>query len=435
MCGKYPSSVREISQYGTVQNMREISQSDIFEDDENADSQELGFAQQLEMFEPEEIVRPDYNIGKYATVLFASPYLKNLGDQRRIEWNIKGLQGEGTATAAIVVRPLKDQIVPTTTTFKVFMALIQLWRMQGSNPNGSIYFSDRQLADVSGWGWSGIIAKRIREHLDILQGTSIDWEFSFKKKDKTERLVSKMHILEEVTYLERRLTYKNEAFTANHVARLNSTLVQNMLQNHVRPINFEALRQISSDASTRLYMMLDLYLASKPKWERRSFELLTVHLGYEGKRYKNRGERKRTLTRLIKDIDGKELTSGKLSLEMIETADGKDWKLVARRVKRIERPRKYVPTIRPQGDAELLADDLLELFVGVPKAGAPKRGFMVHLCKLYPENVLRDAVSRAKADYLGSVRKSVGAIFVYELKKSIEGRGDLIWYKDQNDTS
>ena len=61
----------------------------------------------------------------------------------------------------------------------------------------------------------------------------------------------------------------------------------------------------------------------------------------------------------------------------------------------------------------LLADELLKLLNGVEKAKPPKHGFMVFLCQHYPEHMLRDAISRAKADYHGNVRKSVGAIFRY----------------------
>lgn len=412
-------------------HMRETSQDEVIED---VALPAVATARQLDLFAPEEIVRPDYNVGKFATVLFASPYLRNLGDKRRVEWSMPlprdlgGAVGE-RAVAAIVIRPLAELIVPTTTTFKLFMAVIQLWRMQGSDPSGMVYFSDRQLADVAGWKWSGVIAKRMREHLDILQGTAIDWEFSFRRGETLERLVSKMHLLEEITHVERRLTFKHEAFTANHAARINATLVQNMLDNVVRPINFEALRQIRGDASTRLYMMLDMYLAGKPKWERRSYELLTADLGYEGARYENRGERKRTLARLIAALDGKELANGKVGLRMEETADGRDWKLVARRERRIERERPHVRTIRSQVDAEALADDLLESFRGLPRSGPPKRGFLVFLCARYPEPVLRDALARAKADYRGNVRKTVGAVFRHELEGLVRERGDLVWYK------
>jgi hypothetical protein len=381
------------------------------------------FSQQLELFEVDEIVRPDYNIGKYATFLFASPHTKNLTERRKIEWSVK--VGDEEATAAISIAPLKDQSVPTTTTFKVLMAVIQIWRMQGANPIGTVYYSDRQLAEVAGWPYSGKIAERIRTHVDILQGTTIDWQFSFKQGSEIQNKVQKMSLINDALYIERSGTLKSQKFQANHTITLNQNLVQNMLNNVVRPINFAALRQISSDASTRLYMMLDMYLARKTKWERRSDALLKTDLGYDGKRYDNRGERKRTLERLIRDLDGKELTSGKLALEMAETADKKDWKLVARKVKRIEPNRNFIKPVRDNESAEYLADDLTPMFEG----GEPKRGYLVYLCERYPENVLRDALSRARNDYRGNVKKSVGAIFRYELEQIVKGRGDLKWHK------
>lgn len=384
--------------------------------------------QQLELFEPEEIVRPDYNIGKYATILFASPHERNLTERRTHTWEIK--VGDETATAGISIHPLKDQKVPTTTTFKVLMAIIQLWRMQGSNPSGSVYFSDRQLSEVAGWPYSGVIAKRIQEHIRVLKGTTIDWVFAFRNSKRLERKVQQMSLVNEATYIERAETLRSERFRANHVVELNGTLVQNMLNNLVRPINYEALRQISSDASTRLYIMLDLFLASKRKWERRAAALLRQDLKYDGKRYENRGERKRTLLRLIGDLDGKELANGVLRLELAETADKTDWKLVARKEMRIKTQRSRVKVIMDVDDAEYLADDLLEHFRGLPKAGPPKREFMIFLCQRYPEPVLRDALSRAKADYRDTVRKSMGAVFRYELETLVKARGDLVWYKE-----
>lgn len=410
--------------------MRESSQSeDVFEDIDGQDLPDLAstHARQLDLFELEDIARPDYNIGKYATLLFASPHLKNLDDHRTFNLPVL-MDGEDEVKASISIHPLKDQIVPTTTTFKVFMAVIQLWRMQGANPSGTVYFSDRQLAEVAGWSFSGVTAKRIATHIAIMQGTTIDWILAYKKKGRDHNSVQKMSLINDALHVGRESTLRRDRFGANHTVTLHQMLVQNMLNNVVRPINFSALRQIKSDASTRLYMMLDMYLASKPKVERKSDALLKVDLGYQGKRYDNRGERKRSLERLVRDLDGKELTSGKLALTIEETANKKDWKLVARKVKRIERKRPIVKALRGTDDAEYLADDLLELFGG---AGAPKRGFLVFLCKHYPEPVLRDALSRAKNDYRGNVRKSLGAIFRYELEQIVKGRGDLNWYKPE----
>ena len=94
---------------------------------------------------------------------------------------------------------------------------------------------------------------------------------------------------------------------------------------------------------------------------------------------------------------------GKLSVEIQEIADGKDWKLVARRKKRIERTRKPLKAVLSKAEATLLANELLELFNGVEKAKLPKHGFMIFLYQHYPEHMLRDAISRAKADCYGNV--------------------------------
>ena len=85
--------------------------------------------------------------------------------------------------------------------------------------------------------------------------------------------------------------------------------------------------------------------------------------------------------RLIRDLDGKELTSGKLALAMAATADKKDWKLIARKVKRIEPNRDFIKPVRDNESAEYLADNLTRMFDG----GEPKRGY---LSERYPENVL-----------------------------------------------
>ena len=406
--------------------MRESSQD---KDEEYMDEDNDGFLQvvdqteqQLELFNMDEIVRPDYNIGKYATIIFASPYLKDLDTKRTINLPVKGNK---EAKASIQIHPLIEQIVPTTTTFKVLMGLIQIWTLQGRNPSGMIGYSDRQLAHVIGWKFSGKTAKRITDHIDILQGTTIDWIAIFKRGSETARAVRKMSLLSDAAYIKRSEMTKGERFQSIQTVTLHQDMVQNMLNDVVRPINFEALRQISSDASTRLYMSLDMWLAKKTIVARRARALLVDDLHYEGKRYDNKGERKRTLERLIRDLDGKELTSGKLALVMEETADGKDWKLVARKVGRIKPARKFLKPVMDGQGAEMLADDLEPLFEG----GAPYRKYLVFLCQHYPETVIRDALSRARNDYQGNVKKSIGAIFRWELEQIVKGRGDLKWHK------
>ena len=94
----------------------------------------------------------------------------------------------------------------------------------------------------------------------------------------------------------------------------------------------------------------------------------------------------------------------------------------------------HEPVIFQDYQPEELADEIILQFRGVPKANPPQRGFMVFLCKHYPVHLLRDALGRAKADYLGDVRKSLGAVFTYELGELVKGRRDLVWYNDNVQT-
>ena len=52
-------------------------------------------------------------------------------------------------------------------------------------------------------------------------------------------------------HLDRRLALGKSKFTANHMVRVNSVFIGKMLSNVVRPVKFDALRQINSDASIR----------------------------------------------------------------------------------------------------------------------------------------------------------------------------------------
>jgi len=61
-----------------------------------------------------------------------------------------------------------------------------------------------------------------------------------------------------------------------------------------------------------------------------------------------------------------------------------------------------------------------------PQAGNPRRGYIIFLCKLYPEQLIREALSIAKSDYRGSVKTSLTAVFVSELKRAVEAKG-LLW--------
>lgn len=382
----------------------------------------------LDLFEPNREVRPEYNIGKFAGVIFMSPYAKNTRDTRTYSWQVA--DGQQQLDASLTVTPLQGQKTPTTTTLRVYLALIQIWEHQGRNEEGIVQFSARQLASVIGWRWGGAeTANRLYEHLKVLSGTSLSWVLAYQNQDgQVDELVSDMSILSSADYRKRNTLFEPQKFTTVQRIRFNPDLVENMLAGHVRPLNYEAFRQIANDTTANLYTRLDLYLAKKPKWERRALGLLHDDLGLGGARYKQRSIRHAKLKEFVRDLDGVELFNGKLALAIERTADGEDYKLVARKVPRVRPKPKFIKPINDKDFAGDLADQVIDEIKRQPRAGHPKRGFIVLLCELYPEPVIREALSLAKADYSGKVKKSLTHVFVAEVKRGAEAKG-FKWYK------
>lgn len=379
-------------------------------------------ATQLSLFEPEEIVRPEYNIGKWAGVIFVSPHARNVSEIRKFAFQTS-FNGN-KADAEIIITPMVGQSTPTTTTLKVYLALIQLWSQQGQPENGIVHFSARQLAAVAGWAWSGVIAKRIDQHIQILAGTTIDWILAFKTDEGTEKRVSKMSVVDEISYLERRISFGGERFTQNHWVRFNPSLVANMRRNMIRPINFKELVSIRSENSSNLYVLLDVFLTRKPVWERNSYDLLYKDLGYTGKRYETRFARKQRLEEFKKDLDGRALVRGTLSIEIYENSAGTDWKLVARKVLPKISARTGGKRLTDQETAEAVAEEVVEQIRRQPNSGTPRLGYIAWLALYVPRNVMFEALSTAKADYSTSnTRKTLTHVFIAIVKKMAEERG------------
>lgn len=404
------------------------------EDSSGGDSSVVDIEQlplQLSIFEPEPVVRPEYNIGKFAGIIFVSPYAKNLDKPRKHEWRVK--RGDEEVTASLTITPLYGSTTPTTTTLRVYLALLQAWTHSGQPADGVVNFSARQLAAIIGWKWSGSdTAKRIAHHVGILKSTGLTWILSYLQANGTlERKVSDISILATADYNERKTLFKDERFSPVQRVRFNPDLVDNMLKGHVRPLNYDALRGIANDTTLNLYTRLDIYLSKKTRWERRSIELFRLELGLEGKRYEKRFARRAKLRTLIAELDGVELCHGRLKVWMEETKDGTDDKLVAVKVPRIEpKDRAVLKPVTGKEEAELLAEDVIRAIKSQPRGGNPKPEFILYICRMYPTTLIHQALSIAKADYQGKVTKTVAHVFVYELRRLVRDAKGLTWHGD-----
>jgi hypothetical protein len=380
---------------------------------------------QHDLWEPAPVIRPEYNIGKYAGIIFSSPYAKNLYESRKQDWRIT--HNENEVTASLSVTPLLGHKTPTTTTLRVYLGLLQIWYHDGSPPDGVIHFSARQLAHVVGWSWSGAKTIRdIKQHMKILSGTKLEWGLTFVQPNGDRELkMSDMTILVSADYHESTLLAKDEKFKAMQRVRLNPDLVANMLEGHVRPINYLALRDIGNDTTLNLYTKLDLYLSKKTRWERRSEALFRDELGLTAKRYDQRKHRRVKLTDLVKSLDGVQLMNGTLKCSIEPTRDGLDYKLVATK---ILAPKKSRPkALCSIEDATALANELLADIQRHPGGEKTEQGYLLFLAQHYPHNLIRRALSIAKADY-ETYTKSIGATFSYELERLVKADKQLRWY-------
>jgi hypothetical protein len=389
---------------------------------------EVKQATQLELFEPSEIVRPDVNIGKWAGWIFSSPWSKGLRDAKEHTWETE-VDGS-KVNASIKVRPIHGRKRPTTTTFRTFLALIQLWEFLGRPVDGKITFSSRQLAKVLKLkAFSASTATRIQEQLDILANTSITWAFSFNKAGKYEKRVSDMHMIEGVDYYEHGDFLNHEKFTKQQTVRLNPELVENMLNGKTKPINYEAYISITNDSSASLYTLLDIYLSRSLKWERRAKPLLFEDLEFGGKRYENRNIRLAKLKELKADLDGKTITTGTLVISIEKTSDGEDYKLVARKTPNPEKATHYLPrNANPKEDIPYIVDDLFEGISWVGSIPEKERKNLTRLAQVYSREMLFQVLAILKADYQGSVKTTPIKAFMHLCHVTAHQKG-VNWIK------
>ena len=388
---------------------------------------------QLEMFEPAEIIRPDINIGKWAGWIFSSPWSKDLYNSKVKSWEAE-FEGE-RVEASIAVQPIKDRKRPTTSTYKVYLALIQIWEESGTPENGVICFSSRLLAHTLNMKWCGrSTANFINEHLDILKGTLITWNYAFENSEYRDDTARDMNLISEKEYYQRSQIRKKLRFTQMQRVELNRRFVENMLQGKTKPVNYHAFISIKNDSCASLYALLDIYLSGKRRWRRRALGLLTEELEYEGSRYEKKFNRHAKLKEFVKELDGKELSNGKLRLWIEPTADRSDYNLVAEKTPRIP-PKKRIPPklANPEEDIPFIVDDIVQGLhdtFRVPVKPDSRKTFAI-LARWYDRRLLFNALALVKADMRDSAKSPVKA-FMYQVHVMAHER-KLRWINECGD--
>lgn len=370
-----------------------------------------------------ETIRPELNIEKHADFIFIPSHSKNVGKPRSRTW-LETLP-DGTKVKATISIETMGGKTPTTKTRKVYLALQKLTEDNGWNEDERTHFSLYDVSQIVGLKWAGTkTVKEIRGELLKLRGNLITWNYSFTDEDGHKiAALDTFNILDHLKIIEKRERTTNQLFLSLSSFRFHEEIRKNLKANHRKPTNLVAL-EIQGEIASVLYARLDVILADKPQYERATTGLFQ-DLQLEGSDYHKPSVRKRKLEKATAELEGKPISTGILSFSFEKTADGKDWKLIARKLPFFAtKPRAVIPQrVAPANPSEAipyLAQDIGHT-IGQHETNHP---LYLLLCNTYSQDVLYQALSEWKADGGREARNPRG-YFMAILHRIAHERGKL----------
>jgi hypothetical protein len=242
----------------------------------------------------------------------------------------------------------------TTEDQRVFYALLCYWNEKGQ-PSTPTAFSLRKLLRILKRDYGIKQRHSVIRSLLRLRATLFTWENSYYDS-KTKMLYEELNTFNILAELKIARTEKDS--TVNREAGLfkfNEFIVGNIFNRYSKPVFLDTVLSFKSEIAQLLYTRLDLLLADKNQYQRRSKELFFDDLGLRGEAYKNLSDRKRTLERALKELQGKPLTTGVISEAKLEkTEDGADFKAIF--IKAPEPKRQSRKAISPQQSTLILEE-------------------------------------------------------------------------------
>jgi hypothetical protein len=218
----------------------------------------------------------------------------------------------------------------TTEDQRTYYALIEHWGDKG-RARDQTFFSMRYLARRLRKKWGTNVIDSLTESLLRLRTIPFVWSNSYfdAATNETFETLDAFNILSELRIVKR----KTDGVVNKEIGyfKFNDFILNNLFANHTKPVLFETVLSFESEVAQIFYTYLDLIMADKSSYERRTKELFE-DLRLEGKAYANRSNRKQVLERALRDLQGASLTTGRIvSAELELTKDKKDYKVVIRK--------------------------------------------------------------------------------------------------------
>lgn len=224
--------------------------------------------------------------------------------------------------------------VLTTTHFKLYLVLLELWAKAGRPITEPVHFTILRILKRLKLSNSGGNYDTILKALAGLRDVPIRFIDSFYSKDGSVRSTGYLSVLSYLhTYEKKARTKSGEKTYGYGEFSFDHHILMSLVDGFTHPLRLNVVTEFKKhrDLAILLYIYLDRQLAFKRKFEitlPRLYEQLDLSQRYI--RYPS--QRKVKLEPVLEELEGKLLSTGKLSSCKIEkTADSKDYKLVCRK--------------------------------------------------------------------------------------------------------
>ena len=270
-----------------------------------------------------EKIRPDLNLEKWS---LWQPSNSRSKKTRTLKREI-ALESGDQITAEVTIGYVDRIGTITTEDQKTCYALFKLWEEKG-RPTEQTYFSLRKLSKVLKKRWGTNVILHTTQSLMRLRAVPLFLNNAYfdSTKKQTIKVLDTFNILSELKIIKR--------IEDGHVTKeagyfkFNDFILKNVLNNHTKPVLLEVVLSFKSEIAQLLYTHLDLMLARRTTYERRTRELFD-DLGLDGKAYRNVSNRVQKLKPALDELTGIRLSTGFIiSATLEKTADGKDYKIV-----------------------------------------------------------------------------------------------------------
>jgi hypothetical protein len=289
-------------------------------------------------------LQTELNVSRHAAFIFAPSHTRPSGkpDDRV---RVKIFRGENPETGESFIRRLTVHTVDgySTRTFdgRTWLALVKLWWERPKNPDGSTTYSLYELARLMKLGWGNKVHRALKDSLRRLRRVPFTWQNIFLPAGAKEAIA----LEDDFTILRSLRTVERHMVTAPEDANRKTVVIdstkgtfafhelieRNLGEHRTKPVLFDVYMDIRGEVAFSLYAHLDRVLFDKAEWERTATNLLTQDLYVAPSNLRYPSWRRKALEGAVRELSGKPLSTGTLTLGLEKTVDGSDWKLVARK--------------------------------------------------------------------------------------------------------